>query len=475
MADILTPDLCVVGAGSGGLSVAAIAASFGVSVVLVEKGALGGDCLNVGCVPSKALIAAADRAAAVREAGAFGVEAGEPRVDMGRVRAHVRHVMAAIAPNDSAERYGAMGVRVIAAEGRFTDRRSLEAGGQLIRARRFVLATGSRPAAPPIPGLDDVPYLTNETVFDLAETPRHLLVLGGGPIGIELAQAHRRLGAPVTLVEAGRLLPREDPEMAAVVERALRRDGVVLWTAAAVERAERRGETILLHLAGGETLEGSHLLVAAGRRPSTEGLGLEAAGIAVEPAGITVDAGLRTTNRRVYAVGDCAGAGGGPYRFTHVANYHAGLVIRRALFRVPAKVDLAAIPRTIYTDPELASVGLTEAEARAAGRAFRILRWPVAENDRAQAERRPDGHVKVLVTPKGAILGCSIAAPGAGDLIPLWTLAVAKGLKIRDLAGIVMPYPTLSEVSKRAAVEFLRPSAQSPWVRRALSLLRRFG
>jgi pyruvate/2-oxoglutarate dehydrogenase complex dihydrolipoamide dehydrogenase (E3) component len=478
MAEVLKPDLCVIGAGSGGLSVAAIAASFGVPVVLIERDRMGGDCLNVGCVPSKALIAAGGLAQDIREAGRFGLGRADPQVNMARVRDHVRGVIDAIAPNDSAERFAALGVRVIKAAARFTGPRAVEAGGFTIEARRFVLATGSRPSAPPIPGLDTVPYVTNETVFELSRRPERLIVIGGGPIGLELAQAHRRLGAEVVVLEAARLLPRDDPEMAAVLERALVAEGVEIRAGAKIERVEQRGERIAAMLRAGdaeETIEGSHLLVAAGRRPVTDGLGLEAAGIGFDRTGVQVDKGLRTTNRRVYAIGDCAGPGGGPYKFTHVANYHAGLVIRSALFRLPMKVDTRAIPRVTYTDPEIAAVGITEEEARAAKTAFRILRWPVAENDRAQAERSTVGHVKALVARNGRILGCAITAPHAGDLIVPWALAVAKGLKAQDLASLVFPYPTMSEVTKRAAVEFLRPSAQRPIVRRIVEFARKFG
>jgi pyruvate/2-oxoglutarate dehydrogenase complex dihydrolipoamide dehydrogenase (E3) component len=477
--EVLTPDLCVIGAGSGGLSVAAIAASFGVPVVLIEKDRMGGECLNVGCVPSKALIAAADRAHAIRASSPFGIERAEPSVDYGRVRDHIQGVIAAIAPNDSVERFTALGVQVIRAEARFTDDKTVVAGDTTIAARRFVLAVGSRPAVPPIPGLDSVPYLTNDTIFDLGRRPHRLLVIGGGPIGVEIAQAHRRLGAEVVILEAARLLPREDSEMAAVVERALLRDGVELRTGAAIERITAVDERIVAHVKDGQgpaqSIEGSHLLVAAGRTPTTEGLGLDAAGIAFDKSGIKVDRSLRTTNRRVYAVGDCAGGEAGPYKFTHAANYHAGLVIRSALFHLPVRVDPDSISRVVYTDPELAAVGLSEEEARAKHRNMRILRWPVAENDRAQAERATDGHLKALVTRRGKILGCAIAAPHAGELIVPWALAMAKGLKVQDLAGLVFPYPTFSEVTKRAAVEFIRPGAQNPWVRRVIGAVRRLG
>jgi pyruvate/2-oxoglutarate dehydrogenase complex dihydrolipoamide dehydrogenase (E3) component len=332
---------------------------------------------------------------------------------------------------------------------------------------------------PRIPGLDRVPFLTNETVFGLADRPRHLIVIGGGAIGVELAQAYRRLEAPVTLLDAApRLLAREDPEMAAVIERALIRDHVTLRLGVSIERVEPRAEGLGVTIKdgdGAEVLVGSHLLVAAGRRAATEGLGLEAAGIATGETGISVDRGLRTTNRRVYAIGDCAGGAAEGFRFTHASNYHAGLVIRSALFRVPVAVDTGAIPRVVYTDPELAVVGASEEEARARSRTVRILRWPFSENDRARAERETAGHVKAIVTPRGRILGCAIAGRHAGELIVPWVLAMTNGLKIQDLAGAVFPYPTLSEVTKRTAVEFLRPSARNPWLRRAIGVLRRLG
>ncbi len=475
MGEIARPDLCVIGAGSAGLSVAAIAASFGVSVILVEKGEMGGDCLNVGCVPSKALIAAAERAQAMREAAAFGLGVRRPKTDFAVLRAHIRGVIAAIAPNDSVARYTAMGVRVIRAPGRFVDRLTLVAGEATIQARRFVVATGSRPALPPIPGLDGVACLTNETIFDLAEQPERLAVIGGGPIGLEIAQSYRRLGCKVVVLEAHRILPREDREMTEAVERQLLREGVELRQGVAIASAAASEGRIVLTLEGGDTVEASHLLVATGRRPALDDLGLDMAGVKTQPGGIVVDRGLRTSNRRIYAIGDCASGETKGYRFTHAANHHAGLVIRSALFRLPARLDNTLIPRVTYTDPEIAVVGLSEEEARARHRTIRVLRWPVAENDRAQAERRVEGHVKAITTKDGRILGCAIAAPGAGELIPLWTLAIAKKMKARDLAGIVIPYPTVSEISKRAAVEHLRPVSRNRWIRGLAALLRRLG
>lgn len=484
MADILRPDLCVIGAGSGGLSVAAIAASFGVSVVLVEKGEMGGDCLNVGCVPSKALIAASERAEAMREAAAFGLGVQRPRADFAILREHIRGVVGAIAPNDSVARYQAMGVRVVKAHARFIDRLSVVAGEVTIQPRRFVIATGSRPAVPEISGLADVAYLTNESIFDLGEQPERLVVIGGGPIGLEIAQAYRRLGCKVIVLEAHCILPREDRELAQEIERQLVADGVELRQGVTIIRATQEEKRIVLTLQGSavmgeggasETVEGSHLLVATGRMPVTADLGLDRAGVKHNPSGIVVDRGLRTTNRRIYAIGDCASGETHGYRFTHAANYHAGLVVRSALFRQRVALDNTLIPRVTFTDPELAVVGLSEEEARARHKQIRILRWPVAENDRAQAERRVAGHIKAIVAKNGRILGCAIAAPGAGELISLWTLAISKGMNAQDLAGIVIPYPTYSEVSKRAAVEYLRPLASGSWVRRLIAFLRRLG
>jgi len=473
----LQPDLCVIGAGSAGLSVAAIASSLGASVVLIEKHKMGGECLNAGCVPSKALIAAAHQAQGVREAGRFGIRVEAPEVDFAEVQRHVKETIAAIAPMDSKERYEAMGVRVIQAEARFADAMTVLAGNATVKARSFVVATGSKPSVPAIPGLDRIRYLTNETVFDLTERPEHLVVLGGGAVGVEIAQAYRRLGVTVSLLEAGeRLLAREDPEMTEVISRSLRTEGVAVRTGASIARIEQEQPGRLgILLANGERIEGSHLLVAAGREPRTGGLGLEAAGIGADASGIIVDQGLRTSNRRVYAIGDCAGGAGAGARFTHVANHHAGLVIRNALFRLPIRLGRAPVPRVVYTAPELASVGLTEAQAKAKHKTVRVLRWAFADNDRARAEKAEKGHIKAIVTPRGRILGCSIAGAHAGELIMPWVLAMGKGLKVSDLAGLVYPYPTFSEVTKSAAVEFLKPSARNPWLRRLVSLVRRLG
>jgi pyruvate/2-oxoglutarate dehydrogenase complex dihydrolipoamide dehydrogenase (E3) component len=465
----LHADLCVIGAGSGGLSVAAGAVQMGASVVLIEKHRMGGDCLNTGCVPSKALLAAGHAAQAAREAHRFGVELREPAVHFDRVHAHVHDVIAGIAPHDSVERFEALGCTVIQDAAAFTGPREVVAGGQVIRARRFVLATGSRAAVPPIPGLSGLPFLTNESVFALTERPEHLIVMGGGPIGVEMAQAFRRLGSAVTLLERAQILPRDEPEAAALIREALRREGVMLEEGAAVAAVHPGIEVEFDQDGARRSITGTHVLVAAGRVPNTEGLGLELAGIAHTPRGITVDARLRTSNPRVFAVGDVAG---GP-QFTHVAGYHAGIVIRNALFGLPAKTDYRALPWVTYADPELAHVGMTEAEARKAGEAVTVLTEALSHNDRARAERAPEGLIKIVLGGAGRVLGATIVAPRAGEMISLWGLAVQQRLKIGALAQMIAPYPTMSEIGKRAAGGFYTPSLFSARTRAVVGLLQR--
>ncbi len=470
----LNVDICVIGAGSGGLSVAAGASQMGAATVLIEKGKMGGDCLNYGCVPSKALLAAGHAAEAVRRAPAFGVSAGTPAIDGAGVYGHVRNTIAAIAPNDSVERFEGLGVTVIQAAGRFTGPREVEAGGTRITARRVVVATGSSAFVPPIPGLETVSYLTNETIFDLEEVPRQLIVIGGGPIGIEMAQAHRHLGAQVTVLEMFSIMPKDDPELVDVVRTRLVSEGIDIREGAQIDRVEKAGGgvRVVLTTDGGEAVvEGSHLLVATGRRANVDGLDLEKAGIAYSPKGIEVDARLRTTNKKVFAIGDVAGS----YQFTHMAAYHAGIVIRNALFRLPAKADTRAVPWVTYTAPELAQVGLTEDMARRQAGEIRLLRWPFAENDRAQAERETDGLIKVVTTAKGRILGAGIVGARAGELIHPWVLAVQQKMKIGGMASMIAPYPTLGEVGKRAAGSFYTASLFSERTKKIVRFLSKFG
>jgi len=474
MAERIRADLCVIGAGSGGLTVAAGAAQLGASVVLVEAHKMGGDCLNYGCVPSKALLAAAKAAEAHRTSAPLGIRAHEPEVDYAAVMEHVQRTIRAIAPHDSVERFEGLGVRVILARGRFTGPGQVAAGNAVIAARRFVIATGSSPLAPPIQGLADVPYLTNETIWGLRERPSRLIVIGGGPIGIELAQAHRRLGSEVVVLEGLKALGREDPEAVAVVLGQLRTEGIDLREGANVVAVSGSARAVEVALESGEVIRGSHLLVAVGRSANVADLGLDDAGISHDRTGIRVDSGLRSvSNRRVYAIGDVVGGA----QFTHVAGYHAGLVIRSALFRLPARDRTDHIPRVTFTDPELAQVGMTETEAAVArGEAVEVHRFPFVENDRALAEGHPAGFVKAVVGRRGRILGATIVGSGAGELIHPWALALAEGLRIKAMAGYVGPYPTLGEAGKRAAGAYFAPRLfGNHWVRLAVRLLARLG
>ncbi|WP_421723742.1 dihydrolipoyl dehydrogenase family protein [Bauldia sp.] len=467
-------DICIIGAGSGGLSVAAGAAQLGAKTVLFERAEMGGDCLNVGCVPSKSLIASARAAYGVETANGYGADAELKDVDYRSAMTRVTEVIESIAPHDSQARFEGLGVEVIRSEARFTGPNEVTADDVVVTARAFVIATGSKPAVPPITGLDAVPYFTNETLFANREKPEHLIVLGGGAIGIEMAQTHRRLGSEVTLVEMATILPREDPELVAPLREKLKGEGIEIIEGARVDRVAEVENGIEATITGDNptTITASHLLVAAGRTPQTANLDLDKAGIAATPKGITVDARLRTTNKRVYAIGDVAG---GP-QFTHAAGYHAGIIIRNALFRMPAKVDYRALPWVTFSDPELARIGLTEAEAREKhGDTVKALRVPFADIDRARTDGKTDGLIKVVVTGKGEILGASILGDHAGEHIHLWTLAMSQKLGLKAIASMIAPYPTMGEISKRAAGSFYAEKLFSAWPRRIVKFLGRFG
>ncbi|MDP2700215.1 NAD(P)/FAD-dependent oxidoreductase [Thalassospira sp.] len=472
--DLIKTDICVIGAGSGGLSVAAGAVQMGAKVVLIEKGKMGGDCLNTGCVPSKALLAAAHAADTAHKASALGVAAGPVSVDFDAVMRHVHGVIAQIAPHDSVERFEKLGCTVITAEARFTGTAEVMAGGTRIAAKRFVIATGSRAAIPPIPGLDDVPFFTNETIFENRTCPDHLIVIGGGPIGLEMAQAHRQLGAKVTIVEMFTILPKDDPDLVAIARTAIEENGISLYENVKTRRVENHNGAIrvVIDRDGAEiTLEGSHLLIATGRRPNVENLGLENAGVTFSPRGIEVDARLRTDNHKIFAIGDVTGG----LQFTHMASYDAGIVIRNALFRLPAKVNHSAVPWVTYIDPEIAQVGLTEQDARKMhGDAIRVLRWDYGDNDRARAENRTTGFIKVITSARGRILGAGIVGHQAGELIGLWSLAISQKMKIGAIASFIAPYPTLGEISKRAAGSFYTASLFGEKTRKIVRFLLRF-
>jgi pyruvate/2-oxoglutarate dehydrogenase complex dihydrolipoamide dehydrogenase (E3) component len=469
----IATDFCIIGAGSGGLTLAVAAAAFGQRVVLIEKHKMGGDSLNYGSVPSKALLAAAKRANAMRMASPFGIRGVEPLIDLAAVRQHIRDVIARGAPNTSVERFAGLGVRVITAPARFVDRSTVAAGDFRVSARRFVIATGSSPVVPPIPGLVDVPYFTNETIFDNASPLPHLIVIGAGATGLEIAQAYRRLGSRVTVLDTAQALGHEDPELAIVLLTRLHNEGIDIREGIRITRASGEKGHIAIEIEGRdgrETIEGSDVMLASGRKANIADLGLNAAGVAATADGIKVNAGLRTRNRRIYAIGDAAGGS----RYSHVASEHAMIVLRKSLFRQRARAPREA-PRVVFTEPELAHVGLDEAEARAKHGRINVLRWPYHENDRAQIERETDGHIKVITSKRGQILGAGIVGAEAGEIIQMWALAIAQGLNIRAMTEWISPYPTLSEINKRVAFRYFATAPSNPYVRKVIALLAKLG
>lgn len=464
-------DVLIIGAGSGGLSVAAGAAQMGADVVLLEGHKMGGDCLNYGCVPSKALIATGKAAYGQQHAVQYGVADAAGAVDYAAAKDHVADVIAQIAPVDSQERFEGFGINVIREYGRFISENEVQAGNKVITARRIVIATGSSPLVPPIPGLASVPYETNETLFELREKPEHLLIIGGGPIGMEMAQAHIRMGCKVTVIEGAKALGKDDPELAQVVLDALRGEGVVIEEDALAAEIRGTAGAIEVEAKDGRLFKGSHLLMAVGRKANTDKLDLGKADIEPTRSGIKVDDGLRTTNRRVYAIGDVAGG----LQFTHVAGYHAGVIIRSMLFGLPSKAKTAHIPWATYTDPELSQVGLTEAQAQAQhGSKLEVIRFHYTHNDRAIAERKTSGFIKVMVV-KGRPVGASIVGYQAGELINLWALALANGMKMSQIAAMVAPYPTIGEINKRAAGAYFSPRLfESDTIKRVVGFVQRY-
>ena len=468
-------DICVIGGGSGGLSVASGAAQMGARVVLFEADQMGGDCLNSGCVPSKALLAAAKAAHYTTGNPDMGIGGAPANVDFAAVKAHVAAVIAGIAPHDSVERFSGLGVRVIEEHARFAGPRVVRSASYEVTAKFIVIATGSKAAIPPIPGLDSVPFHTNETIFADTDKPSHLAIIGGGPIGIEMAQAHRRLGCAVTVIEAAHILGRDDPELAGLVTARLATEGIRLIEEIGVHEVSKNTDTgdgadaITITLANGTDITASHLLVATGRTPSGGDLDLEAAGIRTERGAIVTDRRLRTSCKRVFAIGDVTGRA----PFTHMAGYHAGIVIRNMLFRLPAKIDDRLTPWVTYTDPELAHVGMAEGAASAAYGAanIRVERVPLTGNDRARAEGRTEGMVKVITHRDGQILGAGIVAPAAGEMIMAWSLAIARRQKIAAMASTIAPYPTYGDASKRAAGQFFTQRLFSPRTRALVRLL----
>ncbi len=472
MSEVIKADICVIGGGSGGLSVAAGAAQLGLNTVLIEAGDMGGDCLNTGCVPSKALLAAAKRAETHRENNIKGIAGHEPNVDFAEVKDHVLETIQAIKPNDSKERFEGLGVTVINEFASFVDKKTVKAGEFIIKAKNFVIATGSHAVVPPIKGIDKDKVFTNENIFPLSIKPDHLLVIGGGPIGIEMAQAHRRLGCEVSVLDMGFILPHDEQCNVEVIRQVFKNEGIELLERVSIDEVKHleKGVAIKAIGAGGNEIRisGSHLLVATGRKTNMDGLNLENAGVKFNDRGIVVDKRLRTSNRRIFAIGDVSG---GP-QFTHVAGYHAGIVIRNICFKLPAKVDYKALPWVTYSDPELAQVGMTEETAyKSYGDKVRVIEQSFKDNDRAIAERATKGQLKVVTDKKGKILGASMVGKNAGELIGMWALAISSGLKVSAVASMILPYPTMSEISKRVAGAWYTDSLFSDKTRRVVRWL----
>ena len=460
---MIKTDICVIGGGSGGLSVAAGAVQMGANVVLCEGGKMGGDCLNYGCVPSKAMIEASRVMHQITKAKDFGIDVVQAKVDYKKVQQHVKNVIAKIEPHDSVERFESLGVKVVQSNAELVDRYTVKAGDQIIKAKYIVLATGSRASIPLIKGLDSVKYYTNENIFDLDKQPEHLLVIGGGPIGVELAQAHALLGSKVTIIEvAKQILASVDDDARAVVLKEFESLGMEVVTNANIEQVDEIDNVINIFL-GSQTISGTHLLVAAGRKANIESLGLDTAGISHAQKGVVTDNRLRTNYKNVFAIGDIAG----PFQFTHAAGYQAGIVIQNILFKLPTKVNYKAFPWSIYTTPEISQVGMAIADAKNQG--AKILEITYNDNDRAQAGLATNGLVKVAADKKGYILGATIVGENAGDLITQWTIAINN--KIKAMASHIVAYPSLSELNKRVAGSYFTPTLYSEKVRKTVRIL----
>lgn len=473
MVRLLTPDICVIGGGSGGLAAAAEAAALGAPTVLVEKGRLGGG--RFAELQSSALVAAAREARALNGGVAFASETGPPRIDFSAVMGRVRAAAASVEPNVSIERFTALGVTVLQGAARFIDRRTVAVGDARIRARRFVIATGSRPALPAVQNLHAVPYLTTESVFELKRLPGRLVVLGASPVGLGLAQAFRRFGSEVIVLEREMALADEDPELAALLLESLRREGLEIRERTRIARVTRRGRSgvriSIEDASGSPSIDATHLLVATGSRPAVEELGLKEARISFDERGIKVSRRLRTTNRRVYAIGDVSSA----LHFANWAEYQASLVVRSILFRRARPFSPEVLPRATFTDPELALVGPSEAVAARRHRRICVLRWPFSENDLARAEGRTRGLVKLLTTRRGRLIGAAILAEDADELLAPLVLAVRERMNIRKLALAALPHPSRSEAARHAAAMFQAQRLDSPWVRWLIQLLRKLG
>ena len=471
---MLKPHLCVIGAGAAGLSVAAGAAQLGVDVVLIEADKMGGDCLNSGCVPSKAIIAASKAAVFHKKSKSFGIIYQEPDIDFAKINSYIKTVIKKIEPNDSVERFESLGVKVITGEARFLDKNTVEVDDKKIRAKFFIIATGAKAFVPPINGLSEVNYYTNETIFELKDKPEHLIILGAGPIGCEIAQAYVKLGVKVTLLEVAKVIPSGDRNQVMLLKQELIKSGIDLHEGIGIteiiKTIDNKISVNYLLDQTSYTITGSHLFVATGRRPNIKTLNLDKAGIKNTSKGIKVDLRLRTSNKRVYALGDVIGKS----QFTHMASYYAGIIIKNVLFKLRTKISDRIIPWVVYTSPELAQVGITEEYAKQNNIQYTLLEHDYVENDRAITDNITVGKIKVLVSKNTTVLGVSILGENAGELLMPWILAMENNLSIASIAQSIIPYPTLSELSKRAASKYYWPllfSKKTKFIIKILSVL----
>ncbi len=467
-------DLGVIGAGAAGLTITAGAAQLGVKTALFEKREkLGGDCLHYGCVPSKTLIRSAHVYHLMRRGAAFGLpEVDIPPVDFAKVAARIRDVIATIQPNDSVERFCTLGAQVKFGQVEFVDEHSVALHGKTISADKWIIASGARPGAPPIPGLDAVDYLTNETLFTMERLPSAMIILGAGPIAVEMAQAFQRLGCQVTVIQrSGQILSNEDKDVADIVQAALERDGVAIHTGMATTSVRQEGDERVVTAEDAQGVERAFrapaLLVALGRRANVDTMKLENAGVEFTPKGVDVDDKMRTNQSHIFAIGDVTGK----HQFTHAAGYEGGVALSNALIHFPRKADYTWMPRATYTDPELAAMGKTEAELEAEGVAHDVWTEYFSDNDRSLAEGNTEGKLKLILDKKEKPLGVQIVGPNAGELLGEWAVAMGAGVKLSTLASITHPYPTLSEISKRIAGDVMAPKLFQGLLPKGLKLI----
>ena len=461
-------DIIVIGAGSGGLTVTSGAARLGLKTLIVEREAMGGDCLNWGCVPSKSLIHAAKVAQLKQKASKFGLTSHTEKVNLKKVMDYVRSVIKKIEPHDSAARFRKLGATVIMGEAKFVDPHTLKIGNKTVWSKKIVVATGSRSFVPPIPGLKEAKFQDHKTVFNMKVLPKRLAVIGGGPIGIEMAQAFSRLGSDVTVIQRSTIINKEDPDISAALKKILEKEGLTILEGTTTEKVtkKRKQKVLTLNIKGKKkNLVVDEIIVAIGRKPNTESLNLDAAGVTYEKRGIPTDSKMRTNVKHIYAVGDVTG----PYLFTHTAGYQGGIAVANAVLHFPRKASYTVVPWVTYTDPEVAHVGMTEAQAK--GIQYKVLKHPFKDVDRAICEDETDGFVKLLVTKTGKILGVSIIGPHAGEIISEYILAMQANIKLSTIAGTIHPYPTLSEANKMAAGKFFSEKLFTPKMKKIVKFL----